>query len=147
FGWYADPIFHATGDYPEVMRKLVPIRSKKGGFRRSRLPQFTKDEAEYIKGTYDFLGLNHYTTVLTKDIPEIPIDGKPAVDKDSRTVEWQDSSWPSGASNWLKVVPWGFTKLLVWLEHRYGNVPIYITENGFSDHDEINDQGRVNYYK
>ncbi|KAF2897348.1 hypothetical protein ILUMI_08827 [Ignelater luminosus] len=147
FGWYADPIFHPNGDYPEIMRKLVSERSKREGFRRSRLPQFTKEEVEYIKGTYDFLGLNHYTTFLGKDISEILTDGKPSVEKDSRTVTWQDPSWTASTSGWLKVVPWGFTKSLIWLNNRYQNVPIYITENGVSDHGEIDDQGRINYYK
>ncbi|KAF2887788.1 hypothetical protein ILUMI_18385, partial [Ignelater luminosus] len=102
FGWYADPIFHPNGDYPEVMRKLVPERSKKEGFKRSRLPEFTKEEVKYIKGTFDFLGLNHYTTLLVKDIPEIPLGGKPSVEKDSRTESWQDPSWPPSSSGWLK---------------------------------------------
>jgi len=29
-----------------------------------RLPEFTESEKQRIKGTYDYFGLNHYTTVL-----------------------------------------------------------------------------------
>lgn len=34
----------------------------------SRLPEFTESEKQRIKGTYDYFGLNHYTTVLTYKI-------------------------------------------------------------------------------
>lgn len=30
----------------------------------SRLPEFTPEEIKRIKGTYDYFGFNHYTTVL-----------------------------------------------------------------------------------
>lgn len=85
------------------MKKLVAERSKNEGFRRSRLPVFTKEEVKYVKGTSDFFGLNHYTTVLVEDAPFTPI-GKPSVVKDSQTLYFQDPSWPSGASSWLKVI-------------------------------------------
>ncbi|KAF2887266.1 hypothetical protein ILUMI_18907, partial [Ignelater luminosus] len=147
FGWFGNAIFDSNGDYPEAMKKLVAERSKKEGFKRSRLPEFTKKEVKYIRGTFDFLGLNHYSTVLIKDVPFPPIFGKPSVEKDSRTATLYDPSWPSGSTWWLKVVPWGFTKLLAWLKNTFGNVPIYITENGFGDHGEIDDQGRINYHK
>lgn len=29
-----------------------------------RLPEFTPEEIKRIKGTYDYFGFNHYTTVL-----------------------------------------------------------------------------------
>lgn len=38
------------GKYPDTMIKNV------GG----RLPEFTKEEANLVKGSYDFLGLNYY---------------------------------------------------------------------------------------
>ncbi|KAF2886265.1 hypothetical protein ILUMI_19908 [Ignelater luminosus] len=147
FGWYAHPVYSSNGDYPDVMKKYVARRSKREGFKRSRLPNFTKEEVNYIKGTYDFLGLNHYSTVLTKNVLFEPIFGKPSVEKDSMTVTEYDPSWPNSKASWLKVVPWGFTKLLVWLKNAYGNVPIYITENGFADDGEIDDKDRINYHK
>lgn len=33
-----------------------------------RLPEFTESEKQRIKGTYDYFGLNHYTTVLTYNL-------------------------------------------------------------------------------
>jgi len=49
--WFADPIY--KGDYPQVMKTSL------GG----RLPTFSKEEQKMIKGTSDFFGLNHYTTM------------------------------------------------------------------------------------
>ena len=40
-GWFANPIFSPSGDYPLVMKELVT-----GG----RLPSFTQDEIDLIKG-------------------------------------------------------------------------------------------------
>ncbi|MED6115039.1 hypothetical protein PIB30_086349 [Stylosanthes scabra] len=57
FGWYAHPITY--GDYPESMRSLVG----------SRLPKFKKNESENVKGSYDFLGVNYYTTNFAENEP------------------------------------------------------------------------------
>jgi beta-glucosidase len=38
------------------------MRSRVG----DRLPKFTADEAALVKGTLDFVGINHYTTCYTK---------------------------------------------------------------------------------
>jgi beta-glucosidase/6-phospho-beta-glucosidase/beta-galactosidase len=46
----------------------------------------------------------------------------------------------------LQVVPWGFRKLLNWIAKEYNNPPLLITENGFSDHGELDDTDRVDYY-
>ncbi|KAK4486160.1 hypothetical protein RD792_008828 [Penstemon davidsonii] len=57
FGWVMDPI--TFGRYPESMRTLAG----------SRLPNFTKEEADMVKGSYDFLGLNYYSGMYAKDNP------------------------------------------------------------------------------
>ncbi|XP_050289326.1 beta-glucosidase 11-like isoform X24 [Quercus robur] len=54
-GWYADPLVY--GDYPDVMKKNVG----------SRLPAFTNLESNLVKGSFDFLGLNYYSTLFIKD--------------------------------------------------------------------------------
>lgn len=51
------------GDYPEVMKKYVG----------SRLPSFTKQESELVKGACDFFGLNHYSSVYLEDNPNGPV--------------------------------------------------------------------------
>ena len=54
---FMDPL--VNGDYPFIMRALV----------RDRLPYFTKEESEMIKGSYDFIGLNYYTTSYARAHP------------------------------------------------------------------------------
>ncbi|KAK1297407.1 Beta-glucosidase 40 [Acorus calamus] len=49
-GWFMEPLFF--GDYPASMRKRVG----------DRLPKFTPSEAALVKGSLDFVGINHYTT-------------------------------------------------------------------------------------
>jgi beta-glucosidase len=44
------------GDYPPVMRKNVG----------SRLPSFTDEEAKRVKGSFDFVGFNHYFAIYVK---------------------------------------------------------------------------------
>lgn len=44
----------AQGDYPAVMRERVG----------NRLPRFTREQKEALKGSADFFGLHHYSTHL-----------------------------------------------------------------------------------
>lgn len=55
---FLDPIMH--GRYPQNMVDNVPP---------DNLASFTKLEAEMIKGSIDFLGLNYYTTQYVIDDP------------------------------------------------------------------------------
>jgi hypothetical protein len=45
------------GDYPPVMRKNVGSR---------RLPSFTDEERGRVKGSFDFVGFNHYVVVYVR---------------------------------------------------------------------------------
>lgn len=45
------------GDYPSIVKKNAG----------TRIPAFTKAESEYLKGSIDFLGVNHYATTYIKD--------------------------------------------------------------------------------
>jgi len=141
-GWFASPIFF--GKYPDVMRKFVDDASATDGVP-SRLPQFTVAEAAEIRGSWDFLGLNHYTTELAE--PQTNPGSGWEADQDVATSH--DPTWPGSSASWLKVVPWGFRKLLNWLKKTYGSPEIYVTENGFADYPDtgLNDTGRVNYYR
>ncbi|PNF16839.1 Myrosinase 1 [Cryptotermes secundus] len=143
-GLYGNPIFSEEGDYPEIVKTRVDNISEAQGFRRSRLPKFTQDEIEYIRGTADFFGLNHYTTQL--GTPSTVIDSQPSYRNDIGIHTEYDESWPESASSWLRDVPWGFRKILVSLKQRYGNPPIIITENGFSDREGHEDDSRIHYH-
>lgn len=50
------------GEYPDSMKKNVG----------SRLPSFTKDESNLLKGSIDFVGLNYYYTIHVKNSPINP---------------------------------------------------------------------------
>lgn len=84
------------------MIERIANRSALEGFRRSRLPSFTNEEVEYIKGTYDFLALNTYTTIQTEH-KEYDIDAYPTWTKDSGIELHERTDLPAGASEWLRV--------------------------------------------
>ncbi|KAF4523217.1 hypothetical protein B566_EDAN011754 [Ephemera danica] len=162
-GWFAHPIFSATGDYPSEMKEVVARHSAEEGLSESRLPEFDAAWISYIKGkkqtcsccsksdprsfagSSDFFGLNHYTTGLC----EYSIGGDiPSFVRDQDNTQSSDPSWPeSEAAPWIKVVPWGFRKLLNWIKDEYNNPRLIVTENGFADYGELNDAGRVEYYR
>uniref|UniRef100_A0A8C3M8V1 Uncharacterized protein n=1 Tax=Geospiza parvula TaxID=87175 RepID=A0A8C3M8V1_GEOPR len=145
-GWFAHPIFK-NGDYSEVMKRTIRERSLAQGLSKSRLPEFTESEKQRIKGTYDYFGLNHYTTVLTynQNYPK----GVMSYDSDRGVATVTDRSWLSSGSLWLKVAPFGFRKILRWIKEEYNNPPIYVTENGVSERGafEFNDTWRMHYYR
>lgn len=51
-GWFVDPLVYGT--YPSVMREFVG----------SRLPSFEPEESKMLRGSFDFIGLNHYAAVF-----------------------------------------------------------------------------------
>jgi len=147
-GWFANPIL-VNGDYPEVMKNYVAAKSAMEGLSVSRLPAFTTEEKLWIKGTFDYLGINHYSSVLVSH--KAHGTEWPGWDFDRDVEEQYDPTWPTSGSEWLRVVPWGLRKLLVWIKDHYGNPEVIITENGVSDPPEefgsLNDQLRVNFYR
>src|SRR5699024_6022589 len=68
-------------------------------------------------------------------------------ESDIEVVEYQDPSWPSTVAYWLKVVPYGMRKILVWIKDKYGNLPVLIAENGYPDSGGLDDYKRADYYK
>ena len=49
-GWFANPIFSETGDYPAMMKDIIGRKSIEEGRTTSRLPEFTDGEIEMLKG-------------------------------------------------------------------------------------------------
>lgn len=99
---YLHPIFDVTGDYPLLVRQRVDNVSSSEGFMVSRLPILSPTEVEYIQGTYDFLGLNMYTTFLVKDAPENKFI-TPSRDKDMKAILYKDPAWGKTNTDWLTV--------------------------------------------
>nr|WIM01408.1 myrosinase 1-like protein [Limnephilus flavicornis] len=147
-GWFGHPIYSKEGDYPAVFKDRIASNSIVQGFSSSRLPVFTPDEVLYIKGTYDFLGLNHYTSLITRSNKDDRPSPSPSFSNDLGVIEYQRKEWPTApGTSWLKVVPWGLRKALLWLKVEYNNPEIVIFENGYSDLGGTNDTGRIDYYK
>ncbi|XP_047096588.1 myrosinase 1-like [Schistocerca piceifrons] len=133
-GLFAHPIFSSSGDYPAVVRERVDANSIAEGRPRSRLPSFTPEEVESIRGSADFLGINHYRSYYTTG-GESGLS--PSLDRDSGVIRSQ-----------LGEVAWGMRKLLNWIKAEYEDYPVFITENGHESSDlGLNDTARVEYYK
>lgn len=56
-GWFSHPIFSSEGNYPAVMISKVANNSMQEGRAWSRLPTFTKEWIDKIRGSADFLGI------------------------------------------------------------------------------------------
>lgn len=114
-GWFSDPIW--LGDYPKEMKERLG----------SRLPRFTKHERLLLKGSSDFFGLNHYSSLIASEPVSMP-DFK---------GYWADiyvnfsirDDWESNAMGW-SIVPDGCRDLLLWISERYDYPVIIMTENG-----------------
>eukprot|EP00079_Xenopus_tropicalis_P017525 XP_004917683.1 PREDICTED: lactase-phlorizin hydrolase-like [Xenopus tropicalis] len=144
-GWFANPIFN-NGDYNEVMKSRVRERSLASGLTQSRLPEFTESEKQRIKGTFDYFGFNHYTTILASPL-NLPISQQ-TYDADRGVASTIDHSWLGSGSFWLKVTPFGFRRILNWIKEEYNNPPIIVTENGISERGtNLKDVWREHYYK
>ena len=48
-------ILGANGDYPEIMKEQVLMKSLQQGYNESRLPEFTSAEVARIKGKYPII--------------------------------------------------------------------------------------------
>ncbi|XP_076452948.1 lactase/phlorizin hydrolase-like [Babylonia areolata] len=146
-GWFAHPV-HVDGDYPNVMKDQVLKVSLAEGYAGSRLPSFTPAEKRRIAHTSDFFGLNHYSTNLVTYKEPTTIKNQSSYFNDRHVSEHKDPKWITSGSSWLTVVPWGLRKMVNWVRRQYGDLPIYITENGLSDRNaSISDLHRVYYYR
>uniref|UniRef100_A0A3B5MDP0 Lactase n=1 Tax=Xiphophorus couchianus TaxID=32473 RepID=A0A3B5MDP0_9TELE len=143
-GWFAHPIFN--GDYSEMMKTIIRERSLAAGLTKSRLPEFTPEEIKRIKGTHDYFGFNHYTTVLA-----FPVDygNLQHYDADRGAGTYVDRTWLDSGSGWLKVTPFGLRRILNFIKEEYGNPTIIITENGVSERGptDLKDSHRSYYYE
>ncbi|XP_027926379.1 cyanogenic beta-glucosidase-like [Vigna unguiculata] len=122
FGWYMEPL--TTGKYPKSMRYLVG----------NRLPEFSKHESKLLADSYDFIGINYYTTVCVADNPSVQPESKRSYSTDPNVIySTQRNGVLIGvptASDWLYVCPKGIKKLLLYTKKEYNDPVIYITENG-----------------
>ncbi|XP_048001416.1 lactase-phlorizin hydrolase-like [Leguminivora glycinivorella] len=145
---YTDPIYLPEGGFPKELSEIVANKSAEQGYPRSRLPSFTEEERVYVQGTYDFLGLNHYSGNIVSATKYKEPQAVPSI-FDDIDVGWTvDETWLRGQAVWNYLVPNSLYNCLTLLRQRYNDPDIYVTESGWSnapDADVI-DQDRVTYY-
>ena len=134
-GWMSDPIY--LGDYPKSMRRILG----------DRLPTFTADEINQVKGSADFLGLNHYSSAIASKPAEPPKWAGYWADQFVTLSD--DPSWNKTAMGW-NIAPDGAKAILLWIANRYSNPDVFVTENGVACHDmdydqAIHDTERIDY--
>jgi beta-glucosidase len=98
-----------------------------------RLPTFTPQEAQLLRGSNDYFGLNHFCARYIKHriTPPTEEDAEGNVDILNENKEGE-SIGPETESAWLFPHPPGFRKILKWVHERYGRPIIFVTENGTS---------------
>ncbi|CAM0952354.1 unnamed protein product [Alopecurus aequalis] len=123
-GWYMHPLVH--GDYPPVMRKNVG----------SRLPSFTAEELKRVRGSFDFVGINHYNAVYVKaDLSKLDQDLRDYISDIAVKFDIPFSNSRNQLLFGLKAdsmtaTPWALKKLLEHLQVKYKNPMVMIHENG-----------------
>jgi beta-glucosidase len=129
---YLDPIF--LGEYPDELREIFG----------PAWVEFPAEDMALIARPIDFLGVNYYTRAVTVDDPRVLPVRAARVRQDRHThttIDWE-------------VYPPGLTDVLTWVAGRYGNPPLYVTENGAAfydpptvDGDVLEDPLRVAYFR
>jgi beta-glucosidase len=129
---YLDPVL--LGRYPAKLREIFG----------DAWPDWPDDDLALIKQPLDYVGVNYYTRLVVKHDethPPINVGVEPQVDALHTEMGWE-------------VFPLALTHILTWLKERYGDIPLYITENGsaFMDPPEaidgrIEDPLRVEYLR
>lgn len=94
------------------MVENVALQSAAEGLPKSRLEQFDDYWIQRIKGTSDFLGINHYTTFLITGAGVDPTAKDPSWLKDIGAVQTMEVGGDS-ASEWLRVIYSSFQSLLI----------------------------------
>ena len=129
---YLDPVF--LGRYPGELGEVFG----------AAWPHWPEDEVAAIAQPIDFVGVNYYTRSVTRfDPASWPLRACPV-----RTPQatYTETGW--------EVCPQALTDVLVRVKDRYGNPPIYVTENGAAfydppaiDGDRLADPLRVDYLR
>uniref|UniRef100_A0A2H1VX30 isoleucine--tRNA ligase n=1 Tax=Spodoptera frugiperda TaxID=7108 RepID=A0A2H1VX30_SPOFR len=148
-GRFGHPIYSKTGGWPPELEKYIAGISKTEGYNQSRLPPFTPEEIQLIKGTYDFYGLNHYTTRLVRKATRKTAGDWPFYGSKELGVTFVNH--PNRRTiviDWFQIYPEGLRKQLHWIKDNYEVKDIMITENGLPMlRLDLADYDRVDYIK
>ncbi|CAH1101560.1 unnamed protein product [Psylliodes chrysocephalus] len=143
-GLLFNPIY--IGDWPEVPKARINFRSMQANLTKSRLPSFTPEEIEFINGTADYIGLNHYFTTLASNTFEAPIN-ETSYKNDMGVVNSFRPSWMVENNGVFTIVPYGVRRVLNWIRDLYGNHEVILTETGMTeDGSSLEDDIRIDFY-
>jgi len=98
------------GEYPE---ELPPLFGE-------AWPGWSPEEVAGLRTPIDFLGVNYYTRSVTRADPRSWPLGASAVRQERAT--YTETGW--------EVFAPGLEETLRWVRQRYGELPLYVTENG-----------------
>ncbi|XP_070575128.1 cytosolic beta-glucosidase-like [Ptychodera flava] len=135
-GWFLHPLYY--GDYPAEMRQYVASQTS------VKLPEFTRQERDLLRGSCDFLGINHYKTVMAKRRESEKYDAFTGL----HNVHLSFAEDWTVIDDQYTVVPWGIRKVLNWIHEEYGKPTIFVTKNGMphtAEDPNINDGERIVY--
>ncbi|MBL7976939.1 MAG: beta-glucosidase [Bacteroidetes Order II. Incertae sedis bacterium] len=128
---YLDPVYFGT--FPEAVKAFYGAAWKEP----------TAEDWAWIYTQPDFLGINFYAQGLTAADPSDPLFGAQKVLQPRHT--YTEMGW--------EVYAPALRELLVWVSERYGQPPIWITENGAAFYDPpvaftdvVEDPLRVAYF-
>jgi len=105
---------------------------------------WSDEDLRAVHQAIDFVGINYYTRSITRnDVLALPVRASSVKQPGALYTE---TGW--------EVHPEAFTQTLRWVKDRYGDIPLYITENGAAFADpatavggKIDDPLRVDYLK
>ena len=119
---YLDPVI--LGRYPDELGEIFV----------EAWPEHPAEDLAAISQPIDFVGINYYTRNVTRfDANAWPLKAAPVRQE---LATYTETSW--------EVFEPALTELLVRVKHRYGNPPVYITENGAAFYDPpVAANGRV----
>ena len=130
--FHLDPVFF--GRYPERMPEMFG----------AAWPAFDPAEVARIREPIDFIGVNYYSRRVVAHDPTVPPFGIGTVPV--KDAVHMDTGW--------EVFPSGLTRALQAVRERYGDVPLYVTENGAAfpdpptpEHGRVDDPLRVAYLR
>jgi beta-glucosidase len=129
---YLDAVFH--GRYPDEMPEIFG----------AAWPKHPAADFGPIREPLDFLGINYYTRGVTRhDDQVLPV----------RASTVHQPQHPYTETGW-EVYPEALTAVLLWVKRHYGDIPLYLTENGAAFYDpprpiqgRVDDPLRVYYHR
>lgn len=106
-------------------------------------PRVSDDDMKQIAQPIDFVGINYYTRSVTAADDSWPLRAGPVRQP---LATYTETGW--------EVFPQGLTDTLLWFRDTYGDLPVYITENGAAFFDppvaeagRVRDPLRIDYFR